>query len=127
MTGPSSVAIRLSLENARIDKSTEPLGQQCSAQTQFRVEVVEPPHAGEGLSQDNQRPSVAQQPQWSKDRTRLKLEIVVAHSISVLLDDHIGHWPQIEAPEAVLSHLFDHIDAVTGASSGNLGTHLRDT
>ncbi len=27
----------------------------------------------------------------------------------VLLADDIGHWPQIEAPEALLSHLLDHI------------------
>ncbi|KZM75455.1 alpha/beta fold hydrolase [Nocardia terpenica] len=30
----------------------------------------------------------------------------------VMLDDGIGHWPQIEAPEAVLTHLLDHVDAV---------------
>ncbi|ATL66305.1 alpha/beta fold hydrolase [Nocardia terpenica] len=34
----------------------------------------------------------------------------------VLLDDGIGHWPQIEAPEAVLTHLLDHIDAVSKRS-----------
>jgi pimeloyl-ACP methyl ester carboxylesterase len=27
----------------------------------------------------------------------------------VVLDDDIGHWPQIEAPEAVLTHLFDFL------------------
>lgn len=31
----------------------------------------------------------------------------------VMLDDGIGHWPQIEAPEAVLSALLEHIDRVT--------------
>ena len=31
----------------------------------------------------------------------------------VLLDDNIGHWPQIEAPEAVLTHFLAHIDRVT--------------
>ena len=31
----------------------------------------------------------------------------------VMLDDDIGHWPQIEAPDAVLAHLLDHIDRVT--------------
>lgn len=31
----------------------------------------------------------------------------------VLLDDHIGHWPQIEAPEAVLTHFLAHIERVT--------------
>jgi pimeloyl-ACP methyl ester carboxylesterase len=29
----------------------------------------------------------------------------------VLLDDDIGHWPQIEAPEAVLRHLLEHVDS----------------
>jgi pimeloyl-ACP methyl ester carboxylesterase len=31
----------------------------------------------------------------------------------VMLDDDIGHWPQIEAPEAVLTHLLEHVDRVT--------------
>ena len=31
----------------------------------------------------------------------------------VMLDDDIGHWPQIEAPEAVLAHFLAHIDRVT--------------
>ena len=31
----------------------------------------------------------------------------------VMLDDGIGHWPQIEAPEAVLAALLEHIDRVT--------------
>ena len=31
----------------------------------------------------------------------------------VMLDDEIGHWPQIEAPEAVLAALLEHIDRVT--------------
>jgi pimeloyl-ACP methyl ester carboxylesterase len=31
----------------------------------------------------------------------------------VLLDDAIGHWPQIEAPDAVLGHFLAHIDRVT--------------
>jgi pimeloyl-ACP methyl ester carboxylesterase len=30
----------------------------------------------------------------------------------VMLDQGIGHWPQIEAPEAVLTHLLDHIQRV---------------
>ncbi|HEY0225369.1 MAG TPA: alpha/beta hydrolase [Mycobacterium sp.] len=47
-----------------------------------------------------------------------RYEQVIPDADVVLLDDHIGHWPQIEAPDAVLSHLFDHIDAVTKASSG---------
>jgi pimeloyl-ACP methyl ester carboxylesterase len=47
-----------------------------------------------------------------------RYEQVIPNADVVLLDDHIGHWPQIEAPDAVLSHLFDHIDAVTHASGG---------
>jgi pimeloyl-ACP methyl ester carboxylesterase len=31
----------------------------------------------------------------------------------VMLDAGIGHWPQIEAPEAVLAALLEHIDRVT--------------
>jgi pimeloyl-ACP methyl ester carboxylesterase len=31
----------------------------------------------------------------------------------VMLADEIGHWPQIEAPEAVLAALLEHIDRVT--------------
>jgi pimeloyl-ACP methyl ester carboxylesterase len=30
----------------------------------------------------------------------------------VMLDDNIGHWPQIEAPDAVLAHFLAHIDRV---------------
>ncbi len=30
----------------------------------------------------------------------------------VLLDDNIGHWPQIEAPEAVLEHFLAYVDRV---------------
>ncbi|BBX17232.1 alpha/beta hydrolase [Mycolicibacterium duvalii] len=40
---------------------------------------------------------------------------VVPDSDVVMLADHIGHWPQIEAPEAVLAHFLDHIDRVTSA------------
>jgi pimeloyl-ACP methyl ester carboxylesterase len=35
---------------------------------------------------------------------------LIADPDVVVLDDDIGHWPQIEAPEAVLTHLLDHID-----------------
>jgi pimeloyl-ACP methyl ester carboxylesterase len=30
----------------------------------------------------------------------------------VMLNEDIGHWPQIEAPDAVLTHLLDHIERV---------------
>ncbi len=30
----------------------------------------------------------------------------------VMLDDNIGHWPQIEAPDAVLAHFLAHVDRV---------------
>jgi pimeloyl-ACP methyl ester carboxylesterase len=30
-----------------------------------------------------------------------------------MLDDNIGHWPQIEAPDEVLAHFLDHIERVT--------------
>jgi pimeloyl-ACP methyl ester carboxylesterase len=35
---------------------------------------------------------------------------LIADPDVVVLDDDIGHWPQIEAPEAVLAHLLEHID-----------------
>ncbi|MGC2654669.1 MAG: alpha/beta hydrolase [Mycobacterium sp.] len=34
---------------------------------------------------------------------------IIPNADVVLLGDDIGHWPQIEAPDAVLSHLLDHI------------------
>jgi hypothetical protein len=30
----------------------------------------------------------------------------------VMLDEGVGHWPQIEAPDAVLNHLLGHIERV---------------
>jgi hypothetical protein len=30
----------------------------------------------------------------------------------VMLDDTIGHWPQIEAPDAVLAHFLAHVERV---------------
>ncbi len=38
---------------------------------------------------------------------------VIPNPDVVMLDDGIGHWPQIEAPDAVLTHFADHIDRVT--------------
>lgn len=38
---------------------------------------------------------------------------VIPNPDVVMLDDGIGHWPQIEAPDAVLAHFADHIDRVT--------------
>jgi len=32
----------------------------------------------------------------------------------VMLDDDIGHWPQIEAPSAVLEHFLKHVDRHSG-------------
>lgn len=40
---------------------------------------------------------------------------VIADADVVLLDDDIGHWPQIEAPDAVLAHFFAHIDRAATA------------
>jgi pimeloyl-ACP methyl ester carboxylesterase len=37
------------------------------------------------------------------------LEIIPNPDV-VMLDDNIGHWPQIEAPDAVLAHFLDHIE-----------------
>jgi hypothetical protein len=30
-----------------------------------------------------------------------------------MLDDKIGHWPQIEAPDAVLENFLAHVERVT--------------
>jgi len=35
---------------------------------------------------------------------------VIPNPDVVMLDDDIGHWPQIEAPDAVLAHFLDHIE-----------------
>jgi pimeloyl-ACP methyl ester carboxylesterase len=39
------------------------------------------------------------------------LEIIPNPDV-VMLDDNIGHWPQIEAPDAVLTHFLNHIERV---------------
>jgi pimeloyl-ACP methyl ester carboxylesterase len=38
---------------------------------------------------------------------------VIPNPDVVMLDDNIGHWPQIEAPDAVLRHFLDHIKGIT--------------
>jgi pimeloyl-ACP methyl ester carboxylesterase len=35
---------------------------------------------------------------------------VIPNPDVVMLDDNIGHWPQIEAPDAVLAHFLNHIE-----------------
>lgn len=40
---------------------------------------------------------------------------VLPNADVVMLAGDIGHWPQIEAPDAVLTHFLDHIDRVTAA------------
>jgi hypothetical protein len=30
-----------------------------------------------------------------------------------MLDDKIGHWPQIEAPDVVLENFLAHVESVT--------------
>ena len=37
---------------------------------------------------------------------------VIPNADVVMLADDIGHWPQIEAPEAVLTHFLAHVDRV---------------
>lgn len=39
---------------------------------------------------------------------------VIPDADVVMLADDIGHWPQLEAPDAVLTHFLAHIDRVTG-------------
>jgi pimeloyl-ACP methyl ester carboxylesterase len=38
---------------------------------------------------------------------------VIPNPDVVMLDDAIGHWPQLEAPDAVLTHFLAHIDGLT--------------
>ena len=38
---------------------------------------------------------------------------VIPNADVVLLGDNIGHWPQIEAPDAVLEHFLAHVESVT--------------
>jgi pimeloyl-ACP methyl ester carboxylesterase len=39
---------------------------------------------------------------------------VIPDADIVMLADDIGHWSQIEAPEAVLTHFLAHVDRFTG-------------
>lgn len=39
------------------------------------------------------------------------LEVIPDPDVVMLADD-IAHWPQIEAPDAVLAHFLEHIDRV---------------
>ena len=39
---------------------------------------------------------------------------VIPDADIVMLADDIGHWPQIEAPDAVLTHFLAHVDRVSG-------------
>jgi pimeloyl-ACP methyl ester carboxylesterase len=41
---------------------------------------------------------------------------VIPNADVVMLADDIGHWPQLEAPDAVLTHFLAHIDRVTGGT-----------
>ena len=40
---------------------------------------------------------------------------VIPEADIVMLADDIGHWPQLEAPDAVLTHFLAHIDRLTDA------------
>jgi pimeloyl-ACP methyl ester carboxylesterase len=41
---------------------------------------------------------------------------VIPHPDVVMLADDIGHWPQLEAPDAVLTHFLAHVDRVIAGS-----------
>jgi pimeloyl-ACP methyl ester carboxylesterase len=41
---------------------------------------------------------------------------VIPNPDVVMLADDIGHWPQLEAPDAVLTHFLAHIDRVTAGN-----------
>jgi pimeloyl-ACP methyl ester carboxylesterase len=51
-------------------------------------------------------------PNSGKHMARRYLEVIPNPDV-VMLDDNIGHWPQIEASDAVLAHFLDHVERVT--------------
>ena len=51
-------------------------------------------------------------PNSGRHMAKRYLEVIPDPDV-VMLDDEIGHWPQIEAPDAVLTHFLAHIDRVT--------------
>jgi pimeloyl-ACP methyl ester carboxylesterase len=51
-------------------------------------------------------------PNSGKHMAQRYLEVIPNPDV-VMLDDNIGHWPQIEAPDEVLAHFLDHIERVT--------------
>jgi pimeloyl-ACP methyl ester carboxylesterase len=51
-------------------------------------------------------------PNSGKHMAQRYLEVIPNPDV-VMLDDNIGHWPQIEAPDAVLEHFLDHIERAT--------------
>jgi pimeloyl-ACP methyl ester carboxylesterase len=50
-------------------------------------------------------------PNSGKHMAQRYLEVIPNPDV-VMLDDNIGHWPQIEAPDAVLEHFLAHVDRV---------------
>ena len=48
-------------------------------------------------------------PNSGKHMAQRYLEVIPNPDV-VMLDDNIGHWPQIEAPDAVLEHFLKHIE-----------------
>jgi pimeloyl-ACP methyl ester carboxylesterase len=51
-------------------------------------------------------------PNSGKHMAQRYLEVIPNPDV-VMLDDNIGHWPQIEAPDAVLAHFLAHVDRAT--------------
>jgi pimeloyl-ACP methyl ester carboxylesterase len=48
-------------------------------------------------------------PNSGRHMAKRYLEVIPNPDV-VMLDDNIGHWPQIEAPDAVLAHFLEHIE-----------------
>jgi pimeloyl-ACP methyl ester carboxylesterase len=48
-------------------------------------------------------------PNSGRHMAKRYLEVIPNPDV-VMLDDNIGHWPQIEAPGAVLAHFLEHIE-----------------
>jgi len=51
-------------------------------------------------------------PNLGRHMAQRYLEVIPNPDV-VMLDDRIGHWPQIEAPYAVLQNFLAHVDRLT--------------
>ncbi len=79
MTSAMDVAVRASLQDAGVHEPLQTFREHRSAHAETGLEVLEAADPCEGLSQNDQRPSVAEQRQRSKYRARFVGQVVMAH------------------------------------------------